>query len=132
MRPYWTPDYDNQLLYWSDKIDRERRLKIYLLKGRRDPVPRSYIFLRSSLPTLLEESQESLNADDGTLFSLCKWIAREREVQKLSNIQCWSKDMKRLAVTFVFSVICLYIDQLIFVDLFLKKLGFFSCKQHSH
>jgi hypothetical protein len=108
---YWTPDYDHQLLKLSDKVDRERRLKQYLLKGKRDLVPRSHIFLKCSLPTLLEESQESLETDDGTLGSLCRSIAREREIQKLRDMNTWTKDMRRLAITFVYSVMCLYIKQ---------------------
>lgn len=131
-KPYWSPDYDRQLLSMSDKIDRERRLRKYLLKGKRDNVPKSYLFLRSGLPTLVEESRESLETDDGTLLSLCKCIAREREIQRVRNIRTWSKDMRRLAVTFIFSVICLYIDQTVFADLFQKKLKHtFSRKSHN-
>jgi len=125
-RPYWSPDFDTQLLSWSDKLDRERRLKLYLLKGTRDNAPRSYVFLKSGLPTLLEESAESLETDDGTMISLCCSIARERQLQKLRNMACWTKDMKRLAITFAFSLLRLYIEQAIFVDLFQKRLRAFS------
>ena len=127
-RPYWSPDYDIQLLSISDKFDRDRRMKKYLLKGKRDNVPKSYVFLKSGLPTLVEESPEGLEADDGTLVSLCKCIARESEIQKIRNIRAWSKDMKRLAITFMFSVICLYIDQTIFADLFIKKIHQMNAK----
>ena len=125
-KAYWSPDFDSQLLSLSDKLDRERRLKLYLMKGKRDNAPRSYVFLKSGLPTLLEESPESLETDDGTMMSLCRCIARERQIQKLRTMDCWSKDMKRLAITFMFSVICMYIEQAIFVDLFEKKLRTFS------
>ena len=128
-RPYWSPDFDTQLLSCSDKLDRERRLKLYLLKGTRDNAPRSQVFLKSALPTLLEESPESLATDDGTMISLCRWIARERQIQKLRDMDYWSKDMKRLAITFVFSVLRVYIEQAMFVDLFHKKLRVFSSKK---
>lgn len=120
-RTYWTPDYDAQLMMISDKIDREKRRRQYLLKGTRDHPPRSYVFLKCSLPTLLEESEESLKADDGTLLSLCKSITREREIQKLRDIRNWTNDMKRLAITFTFSIICLYIEQSMFVKTMLKR-----------
>jgi hypothetical protein len=120
-RTYWTPDYDSQLMLISDKIDREKRTRQYLLKGTRDHPPRSYVFLKCSLPTLLEESEESIKQDDGTLLSLCKSISREREIQKLRDIRNWTNDMRRLAITFMFSIINLYIEQSMFVKTMLKR-----------
>ena len=109
-RPYWTPDYDAQLMSISDRFDRERRQKLYLLKGRRDFVPQSYVFIKSALPTLLEESPESLAADDGSLVALSRFLAREREWRKLARIETWTKDMQRLAVAFMLEVIEMYVD----------------------
>ena len=126
-RPCWTPDYDSELLNISDRMDRERRQKIYLLNGRRDTVPHSGVFLRSTLPTLLEEpNKEGLEADDGTLSSLSQFLYREKERRKLSDLRAWSKTMKQLGVTFMFSLCCLYLDQKIFVDLYLLRAQYFS------
>ena len=120
-RPFWTPDYDSELLVLSDRLDRERRQKVFLLKGKRDNVPQSYIFLRSTLPTVLEESQEALQSDDGTLLFLCRHVYRERESRKLMDIGLWTQDMKRLGIAFMCSVISYYMEQVMFVDLFIKR-----------
>lgn len=120
-RPLWTPDYDLELLLLSDKVDRERRHKIFLLKGRRDHAPQSYIFLKSTLPTVLEESLEALEGDDGTLLSLRRHLYRERESLKFKDIKAWTVDMKKIGITFMYSVCCLYAEQLKFVDQFIKR-----------
>lgn len=120
-RPCWTPEYDSELLILSDKLDRERRQKNFLLKGKRDSVPQSYIFLKSTLPTVLEESQEALQCDDGTLLFLCRHVYREREMRKLQDLSAWTEDMKRLGITFMYSVSCMYFEQLMWVDLLIKR-----------
>ena len=109
-RPFWTPDYDAQLMSISDRFDRERRQKLYLVKGRRDFVPQSYVFIKSSLPILLEESAEVLATDDGSLVSLSRFLAREREWRKLSCMASWTAEMRRVAVRFALQVIQMYVD----------------------
>ena len=125
-RPCWTPEYDEELLCISDKLDRERRQKQFLLKGCRDSTPQSYVFLKSTLPTLIEEpTEEVLRTDDGSLVSLCRHIYREKEVRRLVHVYQWTTDMKRLGITFLYSLCCMYACQWLFVDLYIKRKKYF-------
>ena len=119
-RPCWTPEYDMELLSVSDRVDRERRARIYLTKGVRDDAPQSQVFLKSSLPVVLEECPEDLGRDDGSLVSLCKSLHREKEKRILSSIKNWNRDMQKLAVAFVLSVVVMYLNQKHYVQVYLK------------
>jgi hypothetical protein len=126
-RPLWTPEYDEELLSLSDRLDRERRQKLFLVKGKRDSTPQSYVFLKSTLPMLIEEPvEEVLSKDEGTVVSLCRYIYREIELRKLCKLDEWTSDMKRLGITFVYSLMGIYAYQIMFVDLFLKRQFRFS------
>jgi len=116
----WTPDYDAELLSISDRVDRERRARSYLMKGFRDETPYSQVFLKSSLPVLLEECFEEMNRDDGSLLSLCKFLHREKERRVLSSIKSWNKDMQKVAVSFVITAISMYLYQKQFIELYMK------------
>lgn len=113
-RPCWTPDYDVELLSISDKVDRDRRKRMYILGGVRDCPPESRVFLRAALPTLLEENQEMLDSD-GSLLSLCKFLFREKERRVLSSIPSWSSEMRKVAVTFSVSLLCAMSQQIAYV-----------------
>lgn len=119
-RPCWTPEYDVELLSVSDRVDRERRARIYLTKGVRDEAPQSQVFLKSSLPVVLEECNEELRRDDGSLLSLCKFLHREKEKRILSSMNNWNRDMHKLAVAFVLSVVVMYLSQKQYVETYLK------------
>jgi hypothetical protein len=119
-RPFWTPEYDAELLGISDRVDRERRARVYLTKGVRDDVPQSQVFLKSSLPVVLEECHDELRRDDGSLLSLCRFLHREKEKQVLSSIKNWNRDMQKLAIAFVLSVVVMYLSQKHYVETYLK------------
>ena len=119
-RPCWTPEYDLELLGISDRVDRERRARIYLTKGLRDDAPQSQVFLKSSLPVVLEECLDELRGDDGSLLSLCKFLHREKEKRVLSSIKNWNRDMQKLAIAFVLSVVVMYLSQKHYVETYLK------------
>lgn len=119
-RPFWTPEYDAELLGISDRVDRERRARVYLTKGVRDDVPQSQVFLKSSLPVVLEECHDELRGDDGSLLSLCRFLHREKEKRVLSSIKNWNRDMQKLAIAFVLSVVVMYLSQKHYVETYLK------------
>jgi hypothetical protein len=119
-RPFWTPDYDAELLSISDRVDRERRARSFLMKGIRDDTPSSQIFLKSSLPVLLEECCDDMTRDDGSLLSLCKFLHKEKERRVLASIKNWNQDMQKVATSFVLSSINMYLYQKKFVELYIK------------
>jgi hypothetical protein len=80
-RPCWCPEYDSQLLTMSNKADSERRIYI------RDDPPRSDVFLKTSLPVLLEESQEYMNSSDGSIDCLSRYLRSEKEKHLLSSMK---------------------------------------------
>ena len=119
-RPCWTPEYDSELLSVSDRVDRERRARVYLTKGIRDEAPQSHVFLKSSLPVVLEECADELGRDDGSLLSLCRFLNREKEKRILSSMKNWNRDMQKLAVAFVLSVVVMYLNQKQYVETYLN------------
>ena len=119
-RPCWTPEFDSELLSVSDRVDRERRARVYLTKGIRDEAPQSHVFLKSSLPVVLEECDDELERDDGSLLSLCKFLHKEKEKRFLSSIKNWNRDMQKLAVAFVLSVVVMYLNQKQYVETYLN------------
>lgn len=96
VRPCWTPDYDTELLSSNRAHHRP--------------------FFGSALPTLLEESEEVLNADDGSLLVLCQYLNRERERRIFSSMPSWNRDMRKLAVTFTVSLMSTLNYQLQYVS----------------
>ena len=90
------------------------------MRGIRDDTPNSQVFLKSSLPVLLEECSDTMRKDDGSLLSLCKFLHKEKERRVLSSIQSWNKDMQKVATSFVVSAFSLYVYQKKFVELYIK------------
>ena len=120
-RPCWSPQYDAELMSISDRVDRERRARIYIRSSRED-TPQSQVFLKTSLPILLEECYEEMHKNDGSLSSLCKYLDQEKEKRLLRNVESWNKDMRKLAIAWTLTLINMYIYQHKFVELYLKQL----------
>ena len=60
--PVWSETYDIELLALSDRIDMERRMKIFEKKGTIDS-PCSDVFLRAKMPIVMEEDNFDINPE---------------------------------------------------------------------